>query len=178
MNCFSFTNIFIISCSCLKDNTDVCQCFRKVNDAICSPHKHCLSILQHLSVRSSLPREGTWNKAMLFRSPVFPVLKNCTQVWALTSGHRTTRLGFNSEELLVFAGHHLCMDNGKNDSATDQQYNKFVMATHRLSLSERSSVVDACPSVSIGKRLISANRNYLRCFQDLGTSQMGNNVIK
>lgn len=146
-------------------------------------HKHCLSILQHLSVRSSLPREGTWNKAMLFRSPGFPVLKNCTQVWALTSGHRTTRLGFNSEELLVFAGHHLCMDNGKNNRATDQQYNKFVMATHCLSLSERSSVVvhvclSICLSLSRGKRLISANRNYLRCFQDLGTSQMGNNVIK
>lgn len=37
----------------------------------------------------------------------------------------------------------------KNNSATNQQYNKFVMAAHCLSLSERLSVIDACLSVCL-----------------------------
>lgn len=53
----------------------------------------------------------------------------------------------------MFARHHLCMDNGENNSATDQQCNKFVMAAHCLSLSERSSVIDTLLSVCLSAYL-------------------------
>lgn len=122
---------------------------------------HILSVASNLSLKET-KREtaGICKKiceyctlSMLLRSRVFPVLKNCTHGWALTSGHRTTGLDFNSEELLVFAGHHLCVDNGENNSTTDQQCNKFVMAAHCLSLFKRSSVVDTLLSVCLSAYL-------------------------